>query len=416
MPQFDYIALDNQGQRVTGRLQAPGQDDAVKELHSRFPTLVSLKQAVQVRKASKHGIAESFQAWLQKTKTAVPAKKVAFFTRQLATMFAAGMTLEKSVTTLGYHEKHKRFKSILDAVQKSIRSGTAFSDAVEKHPGAFGPLYVSLVRAGEISGKLAEILERLADHLENSEDTRRKVGSALIYPACVLFVLVSCVFVLLGFVAPKFSQVYTNFGAKLPAPTQILMNVGNWISHHFLAVIMFTVFSVVMAWISYLHPEGRRFWDKLSLRLPVIGTLLYEAVVARVARTFGLLVATSVPVLDAYQLVSRVAGNRVIEEALVAAQELTRSGRSMHDAFESQKVFPDLLLQLIDTGEETGELEKMFSKAADYYEKRVASLIDKLTSLIEPLLILTLGLIVGVLVILIYLPIFNLGSAMRKGL
>jgi type IV pilus assembly protein PilC len=346
----------------------------------------------------------------------VPIGDVVFFTRQLSTMFSAGMTVERALDSLSASEKKPKFKKVLVHLASDIKKGQSLSEAVARHPGVFSRLYVALIRSGEVGGALGEVLDKLADYLERTEDIQRRVISSLYYPVFVLIFLSVCVSVLVLKVAPMFNRVYKSFGAELPLPTLVLMNVSNALIHNavFGAAVLLCI--AAGAFVFSQTDQGRTAIDSLKLRFPVIGGLIGNSIMATFSRTFGLLLSTSVPVLDSLNLVSQVVNNVIIEKCIIKARSLIRDGFSIYNALSSVKVFPSILVQLAATGEETGELDALLFKAAQYYEKQVEALVNRLTSIIEPVLIVLMGMVVGTLVIIIYLPIFYLGMAMKRGM
>ncbi len=416
MPAFEFTVLDGSGTRTSGLREAATMDELVKALQQQYATVISVKPVSLEGKSSQKSYEQRVSELIKKLKERVPSRNIVFFTRQLSTMFSAGMTVERALTKLGNVERNKNLKRTVGRINRDVQSGKTLSDALSAHPGAFGPLYVALVRAGEMSGTLGEILDRLADHLERTEEVKGKVTSALTYPIVVLAILAMCVYLLVVVVAPRFDRVYESFGAQLPAPTQALMTVSRFLVENSLSTVFAGVLLVVLVIGFSLTERGAYFMDKMRLRTPIVGTLVRNAIMARFSRTLGLLMSTSVPVLDGLLLVSRVVNNRIIAAATLEARDSVQSGRSIHGSMAGTRAFPDILLQLTATGEETGALDALLIKAGEYYEKLVNSMIGRITSLLEPLLIVLLGVIVGTLVIIIYLPIFYLGNAMKQGL
>lgn len=415
MAAFAYTVIDKEGNRKVGVITAEKMDDAVKKLQNEFATIISVKPSSKVE-LSQESFTKRLARTYKKIREGVPAQSVVFFTRQLATMFSAGMTIEKAISNLSKSEKHLRFKKILTEIQTDIRSGVTLSEACAKHPGAFSPLYIALLKAGELSGTLNEILERLSDYLEKSEDVKSKVISTLYYPAIVLLILFASILLLVFVIAPKFNAVYESFGAKLPPLTQLLMDVSQYMVHNVFSGILIMV-AIPLSFVLFaMTDRGRNIVDRISLKFPVFGTLYYNSIVARFSRTLGMLMNASVPVLDSFTLVSKVVGNSIVEKAILKAKGEIQEGRTINKSLAKARVFPDILLQLADTGEETGEIDSLLIKCAGYYEKQVDTQVGRITSLIEPLLIVLLALIVGTIVIIIYLPIFYLGTAARQGM
>ncbi len=394
MAAFAYTAINAKGEREVGVVEAEKLDDAAKRLQKEFETIINLR-AVKKGESRKSGsFADRIAGTVKRIRSAVPAQNVVFFTRQLSTMFAAGLTIEKSLGNLAANEKHERFKKIILAMKKDVSSGKTFSEALKQHPGAFSTLFAALVKAGEMSGTLSEILEQLADYQEKSADVRRKVVSSLFYPGIIISVLGLSVYGLLVFVVPKFKAVYDNFGASLPGPTQMLMDLSNYLISNWLMG-LFVCISALFGLVAFLHTDrGERILSLLSLKLPFVGQLLNCALMARFSRTLGMLIRASVPIQDSFTLVSKTVNNVVIEEAILKARGMVQEGRSIYRSLSLTEVFPSILLQLVDTGEETGEIDALLLKCAEYYEKEVDALVNRVTSILSPLLIVLLGIIV----------------------
>jgi type IV pilus assembly protein PilC len=415
MPAFRYLALNAKGERVSGDLKAEALEAAIRDLQSGGHTIISLLPADKAGSGD-DTVSGRLARFVHGVRTHIPLRDVVFFTRQLATMFSAGMTLERAVGNLIANEANPKLKKILLAVAADLQKGQSLSEAMGKHPGAFNGLYVSLIKAGEAGGSLGNTLERLAEYLERSEEVRRKVASSLYYPVFVLAFLGVCVAVLVLKIAPMFDRVYKSFGADLPAPTRMLMAVSGFLVRNLPFGILLALAAGFGLFLFALSDRGRWYFDAARLRLPIFGTLLKDATMANFSRTFGLLLTSSVPVVDALALAGRTVGNALVRKGVETVREQIQDGHSIHAAMRRALVFPAILIQLVATGEETGEVEKLLLKAADYYEKKVDTLIGRLSSLIEPVLIVLMGAVVGALVIVIYLPIFYLGMAMKRGM
>ncbi len=415
MASFRYLAVTAKGERVSGDLKAEAIEGAIRELQSEGHTIISL-QPVDKTGAGDDSLSGRLARVVHGLKTHIPLRDVVFFTRQLATMFSAGMTLERSVSNLIANEANPRLRKILGAVAADLQKGQSLSEAMGRHPGAFNSLFVSLIKAGEAGGSLGPTLERLAEYQERSEEVRRKVISSLYYPVFVLAFLALCVAILVLKIAPMFDRVYKSFGADLPAPTRLLMSVSNFLVRNLPFGILIAFAIGFGLFLFALSDRGRWYLDAIRLKLPVFGSLLKDATMANFSRTFGLLLSSSVPVVDSLALAGRTVSNVLVKKGVDSVREQIQDGQSIHAAMRRALVFPAILVQLVATGEETGEVEKLLLKAADYYEKKVDTLIGRLSSLIEPILIVLMGAVVGTLVIVIYLPIFYLGMAMKRGM
>jgi len=351
-----------------------------------------------------------------KMRNRVPLKNLVFFTRQLSTMFAAGLTLEKSLNNLAQEEKNTKFKKVLLRVANDIRKGSNLSDAMERHPGAFSSLYIALVKAGELSGSLQTILDQLATYLENSHETNQKVKSALYYPVLVFCFLIVVLLIMLVFIVPKFSDVYAQLGAKLPGPTQMLVQISNMVTDHFIGTLGLVFLGMVALWMIRLTRRGGYAIDSFLLKFPVFGTLITYNIYQKFSKTLGILLGAGVPVIPSMHLMKRVVGNRVYEKAIGIATEFIRDGYNISAALRHAEKFPAIMLQLTSTGEETGEIDTLLDKSADFYGKQVDSMVSRMTSLIEPLMIMFVGGMILVILVVTYLPIFYIGQAMRSGM
>ena len=359
---------------------------------------------------------DEIQLSIEKAKNRIPLSNIVFFTRQLATMFSAGLTLERAIQSLGAEEKHRKFKKILNTVSDNIRKGLNLSESLSRHPGVFNTLFVAMVKAGEVSGNLNEILEQLSSYLENLDDTRRKVKSAMNYPIFMILFLIGMLMVMLLVIIPKFSQVYSQLGAGLPAATRQMIDFSTWFGNNvgFLAFVTFTVIAII--WLISKTQRGGYALDSFILKIPVFGTLTEQSILNKFCKTFGILIGAGVPVLETTALLRKVVDNKVYERAIDNASDLIRDGYNISTALRRTEVFPSILLQLASTGEDTGELDDLLDRAADYYQKQVDALVERMTTLIEPLLILLVGAVIALMVVLTYLPVFHLGSALQSGL
>jgi len=415
MPNFAYIVKDAKGARVEGVIKAETLDMAVEKLAKEGSTIISVKAASEGAFKGKLSLFDKVMLTIYKIRTGVTLKTLVFFTRQLSTMFSAGLTIEKAVTDLEKEEKNKRFSKVLRKIGDDIRKGFSLSEAMQQHPGVFNPLYVALVQAGEVSGTLHTVLDELSDYLEKIEDTRRKVTSAMAYPVFILIFLIGVIWGMFYFIIPMFAEVYADFNATLPGPTIIAINISNFIVNNLLLAILFFILAIAALFLVYLTDRGRYVMDSLKLRIPVVGGVVTNSIMSKFSRTFSILMAAGVPIMDTMELTENVVQNAVVEGAVRRARVLVKEGYGVANAFRRTGEFPPTLLQMLATGEETGDMDKLLGKAAQFYEKLVDSVIDRLTSLIEPLLIVLMALVVGTIIIVIYLPIFDLGEAISQG-
>jgi len=415
MANFQFVIKNAKGARSEGVIKASTMDEAIDKLTREGGTIISVKSMGEGAFKGKLSLFDKLMLTIYKLRTGVSLKILVFFTRQLSTMFSAGLTIEKSISNLEKEEKSGKFKKVLVRIANDIKKGYSLSEAMEQHPGVFNPLYVSLVKAGEVSGTLHTVLDELSEYLEKIEDTRRKVGSALVYPVFILFFLGIVIWGLFYYIIPQFSSVYANFNAELPGPTLVAIAVSNFIRNNIFFAFLIILSTFMAFFLFYLSDRGRYIIDSLILKVPVIGNLIYNSIMSNFARTFSILMASGVPIMDTLELVENVVQNAVVESAVRKARVMVKEGYSVAGAFKKTEVFPPTLLQMISTGEDTGDMDKLLGKAAEFFEKLVDSVIDRLTSLIEPILIILMAGLVGTIIIVIYLPIFNLGLAISSG-
>ncbi|MFA5498120.1 MAG: type II secretion system F family protein [Candidatus Cloacimonadia bacterium] len=415
MATFMYVIKDNKGVKVEGTIKATTIDEAVDKLSKEGGTIISVKNAAEGAFKGKLSLFEKVMLVIYKLRTGISLKSLVFFTRQLATMFSAGLTLEKAISNLEKEEKNRRLKKILKKISDDIKKGFSLSEAMEQHPGVFNNLYIALVQSGEVSGTLHRVLDNLSDYLEKVEDTRRKVWSAMAYPIFIVIFLGFVVWGLFYYIIPMFSEVYGRFGADLPAPTMAAIAVSDFIRGNIFFSLVALIAIAFGVFLIYLTDRGRYFFNSLVLKIPVVGGLVSNSIVSKFARTFSILMAAGVPIMDTMELSENVVQNAVFEAAIRKARVMVKEGYSVVGSFRRTGVFPSTLLQLIATGEETGDMDKLLGKAAEFYEKLVDSVIDRLTSLIEPVLIVLMASIVGTIIVVIYLPIFYLGLAISAG-
>ncbi len=341
----------------------------------------------------------------------VPPKDLQIFTRQLATMIDAGLPLVQCLDILSTQTPNKNFAKILSQVKSSVETGSTFSDALRRHPKVFDDLYVNLVAAGEIGGILDSILNRLATYIEKSVKLKGQIKSALFYPVGILVIAIGVIAVMLIKVIPTFENMYKEMGhAELPAATRVVINM----SHGFINrwyLYFGTLFGIVVgSGMLRRTDRGREIFDRMMLRLPIMGATLRKIVVARFTRTLGTLLTSGVPILDALDICARTAGNRVVQNGILKARDKIAEGHDMAGPLAESRVFPSMVVQMIGVGEQTGAMDQMLQKIADFYEEEVDAAVSALTSLIEPVMMAFLGIVVGGLIIAMYLPIFKLAG------
>jgi type IV pilus assembly protein PilC len=344
----------------------------------------------------------------------VKDKDLTVFTRQIATMIDAGLPLVQSLEVLASQQPNKQFKRILTKIREDVEGGSTFAASIKRHPTVFTSLYMSMVEAGEAGGFLDTVLNRLAGYIEKSMSLRRKVKGAMIYPATIVTVAVAVVIFLLIFVIPTFKALFEGFGAALPLPTRIVLELSRLVKTHLLASLGTLVGAVFGVRFYYRTEKGKKVIDSLLLRLPIIGQLIRKVSVAKFTRTLGTLVSSGVPILDGLNITARVAGNKVVEEAILKTRSSIAEGKTIADPLGASGIFPPMVVQMISVGEQTGALDSMLAKIADFYDAEVDQAVANLTTLLEPIMIVFLGVVVGGIIIAMYLPIFKLVSVVGR--
>jgi type IV pilus assembly protein PilC len=398
---FKYKVKDNKtGKLVEGSLEAENAQLVVSKLRSMGYTPVEIQQqggGNLGRELKIPGLSDR-----------VKLKDVAVFSRQFATMINSGLSLLRSLYILAEQTESKPLAEIVGQVRIDVERGSSLSAALAKHPKAFSRLYVSMVRAGEVGGALDSVLLRLAETIEKQVELRRKVKSAMTYPVVVGVLVLVIVTAMLLFVIPMFQNIYKELGGKLPAPTQMLINISN-ICRNFWYIIFAVEIGAAFGFKKWIgSEEGRKKWDAIKLRVPVFGKLVRKTALARFSRTLSALVRSGVPILESLDIVAETSGNHVVSVAVRDTQLAVKRGEPLSKKLEDHEVFPPMVVQMMAVGEETGALDEMLDKIADFYDQEVEATVDALTSLIEPLLIVVMGVCVGGMIISLYLPMFNI--------
>lgn len=399
MPMYEYTARNATGQIQKGQLEAQSPEEVNAHLRKNRMMLVSVRQAPK-------GISLGGKGRIKTRDTVV-------FTRQFATMINAGLPLVQSLTILAQQTENKALKDVTKSVVYDVESGNTLADAFSKHPKAFTDLYVNMVAAGEAGGILDTILLRLATFLEKSDALIRKVKSAMIYPGVIFTVAAAAVAILLIFVIPTFQAMFASVGMDLPLPTRIVIGASQLLINYWWAIIA-VIGLTIFAFIKYRATEsGRRNVDSLLLRLPVLGDLLRKSAVSRFTRTLGTLISSGVSILDGLEITAKTAGNRVVHDAVMQSRASIAGGDTIAAPLEKSKVFPPMVISMISVGEQTGGMDEMLSKIADFYDEEVDVAVGALLSLMEPVMIVVLGVIVGGMVVAMYLPIFDMMNAIQ---
>jgi type IV pilus assembly protein PilC len=403
MPVYTWEGRTRQGTTKKGVMEAANEAAVMAQLRAQSVTPV----AVKVK-------AKDLMSGIKLPMGGVPTKDLVMFTRQFATMIDAGLPLVQCLEIQADQQPNKRFKEILRDVKSDVEQGSTFADALRKHPKPFDNLYVNLVQAGEIGGILDTILNRLAIYLEKAESLKRKVKGAMVYPATILVVAIGVVVLLLVKVIPVFEKMFADFGGELPGPTQMVVNISHFMQEY-IAFMLGALAAATFAffWARKRFKQFRYRTDALFLKIPVFGSLLRKVAVARFSRTLGTMISSGVPILDALDICARTAGNMVIELGLQKTRTAISEGRTIAEPLEASGVFPGMVVQMIAVGEQTGAMDSMLGKIADFYDDEVDTAVDALTSLLEPLMMVFLGGTVGGLLMAMYLPIFKLAENIK---
>ena len=400
---FSYKAVDGAGLPQEGTISGASQSAVMEELKNKGLQVMRLDE-------KKSGMNMELSLMPKRVKAA----ELTVMTRQLATMVSSGMTLLRAFYVLEDQVENPKLKEVLGGVREDIESGMNFSDALENHPKVFGPLYVAMIRAGEAGGVLEQALERTADQLEKDDNLRRQVKGAMAYPAVVLTFALGTLLALIAFIVPVFVGIFKDFGGKLPLITQFTVNLSNLVTHQWYILLAVSIGSVVGFRKWKKSSWGRPQWDKLRLRLPAsIGKTVQKIALARWSRTFSALYSAGVPIMQAIEVTGKTAGNTVVERAMDDVIASVKSGGSISAPLREAPIFPGMVAQMIAVGEETGNLDTMLTKVADFYEAEVAAAIKALTSILEPVMIVLVGGIVGFIVIAMYMPMFKVYEAIQ---
>ena len=400
-PVFKWSGKTKQGEVRSGEMEA-SDADAVRARLQQMGV-----QPTKVRKKAKE-----FHLTLPGM-GGVTTKDILVFTRQFSVMIDAGLPLVQALDILGTQSDSAAFKKVLLAVKARVEAGSTFADALADHPKIFDELFVQLVRAGEIGGILDTILQRLGAYIEKNEKLKRRVKGAMVYPSIVLTVAVLVTVVLLAFVTPTFEKMFKDFGGAMPAPTQFLINLSHGLTENWY-LFMGVPIALVAAFKGFVrHPKGRELWDAFTLKTPIFGPLVRKIAVARFTRTLGTMISSGVPILDALEIVAKSAGNKTVERGVLFVRAKISEGKNMAQPLAETKVFPPMVVQMIGVGEATGAMDQMLAKIADFYDDEVDVGVSALTSMIEPVMMVFLGGVVGGFLVAMYLPIFSIAGNIK---
>jgi type IV pilus assembly protein PilC len=399
MPTYTWQGKTKQGEIKRGELVADNK--AIARLQLRKLDIQPMR--IQ-EKTEKSGSKFSF---LKR----IPRKSIVVFTRQFATMINAGLPLVQCLAILGNQQENAAFSRVINQIRENVESGQSLAEAMKKHSKVFDELYTNLVEAGEAGGTLDIILTRLSNYIEKTEKLKKKVKGAMVYPAVVTSVAIIVTAVILLFVIPVFEKMFRDVGQSLPVPTQFVIALSRFVANNLIFIILGAGVLIFLFRRFYKTNKGKYLIDDLLLKLPVFGMLLRKVAVAKFTRTFGTMVSSGVPILEAMDIVAKSSGNKVVEKAIFKARGSIAEGKTISEPLEESKVFPPMVTQMIGVGEASGELDTMLNKIADFYDDDVDAAVNTLTSMMEPIMMIVLGGIVGGLVISMYLPIFKMGEA-----
>lgn len=402
--QFLWEAKTKSGEVKKGEMEASDSE----AVNARLKSL-----GLNPVKVRRKGLLDSDLSNLAALGGGVTGKDILIFTRQFATMIDAGLPLVQCLDILGTQMDNPAFRKVVFAIKTKVEQGSTFAAALGDHPKVFDELFVQLCAAGEVGGILDNILNRLANYREKNEKLKRKVKSALTYPVIVLLVAVGVTAVLMLKVTPVFAKMFADFGQALPAPTQFVVDLSEWFQNYFFYCVMGVVAVAVVFGYIYRNPQGRRICDKVFLMAPIIGPVIRKVAVARFTRTLGTMISSGVPILDALDVTAKTAGNRSVEEAIFYVRGKIAEGKNIAGPLLETKVFPPMVVQMIGVGEATGAMDTMLNKIADFYDDEVDTAVAGLTAMIEPLMMVFLGGVVGGFLISMYLPIFSIAGAVK---
>ena len=409
MPKYAYRALNREGKQQFGIIQSDTQALALNDVRSLglFPTHIKEATRADERRALRQGKGGLNEFYFG----GVSTKELCIMTRQLSTLIDAGLPLLRCINVLIAQLKASKLRDILREISSDIQGGSTFAEALAKHPKQFDRLFVNMVRAGEVGGMLEVVLQRLAIFMERRQALKRRVRSALIYPIAVIVIATAIVGFLLMKVVPVFAEIFQEFDAELPGPTLFLIGAGDFVIYKWWLMISVLCWFIIALKLLMQSKQIKRGFDRVILRVPLVGDLITKVSVARFARTLGTLITSGVPILQALKITRETIGNEVVQNAVDKVHDSVQDGGTIAAPLDASKVFPAMVVNMIDVGEETGALDSMLMKVADIYDAEVEEAVDAMLALMEPMIIILLGGVIGFIVVSLYLPIFSLGDA-----
>jgi type IV pilus assembly protein PilC len=417
MPSYFYRARDPEGRSHEGVEVASSEEEVLRTLSNArlVPVLIESRTATAPRTAGSE-FADRLRQSLDRAQRRIKPASVALFARQLSTMISVGLPLVRSLRSICRDHHDRKLSGILEQVADDVQKGDSLSAALAKHPGAFDEVFVSLVQTGEMSGTLDTIMDQVATYLERAENLRLRVEAALRYPVFIFTFAILVLAAMVLKIVPMFAGIYERFKVPLPLPTQIMLTTSKVVTEHLGIVVLLLAVAVVAGWAWVQTPRARFLIDQAKFNMPLFGSLIRMYSVTKFARTLGILIASGTQILHALRVMRPVPGNKVLEAGIDFVRSKVEQGTPLARSMAESEAFPEMLVQMTATGEETGQLDTMLMRTADFYEQRVTAAVDGLSSLVEPVAIVVLGGIIGVMLLALYLPIFNLGQAMRQGL
>jgi type IV pilus assembly protein PilC len=396
MPSFEWKGRSRAGGVQEGILLADNREAAISVLR---------RQQIQVTNIREKGREIKLMPRLPGN---VSRKRISIFTRQFSVMLDAGLPLVQCLEILGGQEENKTFRAIINDVRNDVESGASIADAMRKHPKAFDSLFTNMVAAGEAGGILDVILQRLSTYIEKIVKLNSQVMSAMIYPVAVIVIAALVVFIILWKVIPVFAQLFSGLGGEMPLLTRVVIGASNFVGRYFIFIVLVLIAGGVAVSRYHKTYRGRRILDGLLLKVPIVGMLMRKIAVARFCRTLSTLTASGVPILDGLEITAKTAGNAIVEDAVMVVRKAVEEGKTVSEPLADTKVFPAMVVQMINVGEQTGALDQMLSKIADFYEEEVDTAVAGLMKLIEPLMISVLGVVIGTIVAAMYLPLYSI--------
>lgn len=402
MPVFKYTGKTRSGTVQKGEIEANDRNAAVAVLRQKQILVTSIKPRPKDIELKIPGFGGK-----------ISEKDIVVFTRQLATMIDAGLPLVQCLDILSRQATNKQFATTLGQIKTDVESGDTFADALRKHPKVFTDFYTNMIEAGEAGGILDTILNRLAVYLEKARALKSKVKSAMVYPSAIIGIAILVIVFLMIYVIPVFAEMFDSFGGTLPAPTKFVMDASEFTQAYILYFVPAVIIGIFLFKRFYRTENGKRLVDSMMLKAPVVGPLIQKVAVAKFTRTLGTLVSSGVPIIDGLQITARTAGNKVVEDAVLSIISSVKEGQTIADPLSKQNIFPPMVVQMIEVGENSGALDLMLNKIADFYDEEVDAAVSALTSLLEPALMVFLGVTIGFVVVAMYLPIFKMAGAIE---